>query len=483
MFSLLFTIVSYRIGVTVHGPYATHTGLQFGFEKGSKYEMKLSNPSSDMVFGLMTKKEVSEYSWFYITGVDQKICHGESSLAKIQTFAGAGNVTVLSGTIPEKGVYTPFYYGCVPTYQFYIEVDFKNGDSNLDYRYKPLLFTNPLFIALFGILLILWLINWFTHFTLEVKIHFLLTACFALAVLLRGLYYGFLNDTKKNGFVSNSVYYSYYAFDIVNTLFILATLLFAASGWCIITKHLQINQMVIPGIFGALFVLGNALNLFLDVGLWNALIGIVTIACLAVYVYYLVKYINDVAFNISAHLYVIKNSGIEPKSTPIYTKYKMFKFYRISLMTFCTMYIICIIIETFFGSILWLPTFAYDFTYFTFYVMLFFIFMMRQRRKNGYLIFEEGEAEEFSQQDLESINQVDLDGGREWDESTPLPPQPMVIGSYVAPYGPNSHSHSNNFDNNRDENDDKTKRNEETGDDEIQISKGTYGNPIKPQDA
>lgn len=434
----VFLLLSiYRVNVLVNGPYATHTNLQFGFKKNGKYSIVLSNPSAPLVFGLATKEEVSSNSIFnFEMSPRPDICHGKYQLAKIQQFAEFNETTVLSGEIPKKGVYTPFYYGCTEDYKFSLEVDFLNGNSHLDYRIYPSTICTPIFIGLFGLLFVLWLINWFTHFTLEIKIHYFLTSCFVLAVVMRGLYYGYLEDMKRVGFISDAIYYSYYIIDSINTLFLLITLILAARGWYIISKKIEYKSLIVPIVFSTLYVILNALLIFLSLGFFDFLVAIGALVCLGFYIFYLTRFVNESLFKITAHILVIKNDGIDPKTTPVYQKYKMFKLFFRALIVYCFCIMISLVAEVFSGDLSWLPHLINDISHFILMCFLFYIFMIRQKRYNGYLIIEDdGDVEECSQNDIQNFQVDNIEGaqGNEWDENTPLPPPPIIVGYEKEP--------------------------------------------------
>lgn len=431
MLQLVFLLSLNKINVQVNGPYGVHSSLKFGFAKNGHYYLNLSRPSAPMVFGLASKSEIRDNS---ILNFDYSprpnFCLGRNPLAQIQQFVNTNETATLSGIIPKKGVYTPFYYACDNKYTFTVLADFMNGNSHLDNRMYPATIYTPIFIGLFGILFILWLVNWFTHFTLEIKIHYFLTTCFTFAVIMRGLYYGYLLDLKKTGFISNGIYYSYYIIDGVNTLFLLITLIFAARGWYIITKKIDFKKLILPLIFSLLFVVFNLLLTFLSLGFYDFVIALVALICLGVYVFYLTRFINESLFKITAHILVIKNEGIDPKSTPVYQKYKMFKLYFKALIVYCVCVIIQLIVECFADDITWLNHLLSDISAIILACFLFYIFMLRQKRYNGYLIIEEGDVEECSQNDIQNFQNEGVEGaeGVEWDINSPLPPAPVIIG-------------------------------------------------------
>lgn len=431
MIQILFLLSVYRANIRVKGPYGVHSSLEFGFSKDGEYIMTLSNPSAPMVFGLATNYELDENSiLYYEMGSRPNVCHGNMPLSAVQRFVDFNETVTLRGATERKTVLTPFYYGCEEEYTFSVEIDFINGKSHLDYRMYPSSICTPIFIGLFGLLFVLWLVNWFTHFTLDIKIHYFLTTCFGLAVILRGLYYGYLLDLKKVGFLSDSINYSYGVFDSINTLFLLITLILAARGWYIISKKIEGKPLIAPIIFSAAYVILSALLNFLSLGFYDFLIAIGALVCLGFYIFYLTRYVNESLFKITAHIVVIKNQGIDPKTTPVYQKYKMFKLYFRALIVYCICIMVQLFTEVFSGNLLWLPRLLSDLSSLILLCFLFYIFMIRQKRNNGYLIFEEdGDPEEFSQNDIQSfqVDGVEQAAGNEWDENTPLPPVPIIV--------------------------------------------------------
>ena len=194
---------------------------------------------------------------------------------------------------------------------------------------------------------------------------------------------------------------------------------------------MNFKKVAVPLVFAVLYVVFNFLLTFLSLGFYDFLIALVTLVFLGFYVFYLAKFVNESLFKITAHILVIKNEGIDPKTTPVYQKYKMFKLYFKALVVYCVLTIVELIIEVFSGDLVWLNQLASDITNFILLCFLFYIFMLKQKRYNGYLMFEEnGDVEECSQNDIQNFQAEGIEnaGGNEWDENTPLPPPPVIVG-------------------------------------------------------
>jgi hypothetical protein len=77
------------------------------------------------------------------------------------------NGNVLRATVSKRDVYIPFYLSCgqVEFSSVRATYFFSNPAGLLDQRWNVAKVYCPIFLALFGILFLIWLINWILHFT------------------------------------------------------------------------------------------------------------------------------------------------------------------------------------------------------------------------------------------------------------------------------------------------------------------------------
>ena len=473
-FILSPVLSSKKYTVTVNSQYAEHTSISFGFEKGGTYSIDIFDTSARLTFNLLNADQLQEsHRNALINGVMN--CNNYQNFSDINGIADVNQPLHIEGVIPSKDIYTPTYVSCSTQYNFKLSIEYKNIDSYLDYRNKPFLIILPVFLGFFGLLFILWLVNWFVFFTLDVKIHYFLTACYSTIVIFMGIYYGYYLNLKNKGTVSDAIYYSYYVFDCLHTAIFLFTLLLASTGWYITTKKIEWKFTIIPGIAIVVFVtLSTVLTIvYISSLIVEFIIAIATIVCLCIFVYFVVKNVGNISFHIAAHMLVIQERGINPKTTPVYRKYKMFKVFLASLYVYLGFYIIDIVVQLFGYKIVWLPTLVNCLMYAIIYVLLFFVFMLRKNQNNGYRIFDDGDVEELSQSDVQQLNLDSFENGQEWDGQTPLPPQPFIINGYEST--PFSRSSDRN-------NTQKTNEDTINANDNVNPSSGSNYIPTSPKD-
>lgn len=109
-----------------------------------------------MVFGLATKKEISQIESLQYS---QEYCKGFYNMSNIQYLVSIGSE--IEGMILSKSILTPYAFTCQASYNISLEIDYNNEKNHLDYRLHFLyyfIFTYFVMISIVGIGYILYFI-------------------------------------------------------------------------------------------------------------------------------------------------------------------------------------------------------------------------------------------------------------------------------------------------------------------------------------
>ena len=407
----------------------------FGFEKNGKFEINFTSSKHDSIFVGIANPSESSFVSNLALSQDILNCQNAMQLFQIKyskivnTEEGFGTY---SGTIQTKTYYSPVFLTCDNQGSHYsFTATFTNPTSHLDYRTKPCIYTKPVFACLFGILLILWLINWFFNFTLKNSLHMYLTLTMILTLV-----YNIINFflIYHNHISDDYTYLTPVSVTLrgLQELCILSAMMMAAKGWCIIMSSIDWKGILISLLYSLLFIVPILLidyfffNMYAQVFLlFLGLVGSMS------YYFELLKSIRAANSVVIAHLLVISQSGINPETTPIYAKCKMFK----AISTAVLAYFIILMFKSLFGNIIiipfWIISLFYDIITLALISTAAWLFKLKKTTKNGYMMVgeENDQPAEFSLEDIEHINVSSEEmkqGTTVWHEGMSLPAQPIL---------------------------------------------------------
>ncbi|KAF2078316.1 hypothetical protein CYY_000408 [Polysphondylium violaceum] len=134
------------------------------------------------------------------------------------------------------------------------------GDNHLSAELIPLPHTFMLFTAIWGVLSILWSVNWIMHRRQNVKLHKIITL-FPFSKLCDVIYsLGYYQYYRSHGATSVAVVILYWVFYIIFKIISLIVLLFISSGWGICPgryKSLITPLVIIIVLLGVTLALGS----------------------------------------------------------------------------------------------------------------------------------------------------------------------------------------------------------------------------------
>ncbi|KAH0788783.1 hypothetical protein GPJ56_007465 [Histomonas meleagridis] len=407
--------------------------------QSGKYDIDVSHVSRvPIVFGLVNQSRYSQI--LSLPGLDaDDFCYRNYTFSKIQARVDGNGSYCLNGTIESEGVYAIFYYICPKQgdnrkVSLYLNLDFSNPGSTLDYRKKPLLYILPIFLVLFVAVLVVWLVNWFMNFGSKIYIHYFFTGCFALCVVSKlintiGIYHE-KSHHNSTGMTTASI-----IFQLFFQIALFLDIILAAKGWCIIRSSIKFSSLALSLLYTALMLVFYTFLSYTSFGNWDILIVLGLVVFLALYFRDLAKSISNSSLRILAHLLSITNRGINPKTTPVWQKHKMYHQLQITFVVYSILIVVKIFTLFFADYYLWVDQTMSNLSDLVIVAMICYIFLLRKENANGYtMIFDDENAadngNEYALQDLEGVNfnsEQFSKGGITWTPGMELPSQPRVV--------------------------------------------------------
>lgn len=430
--------------------FGVQTSLAYGFESGGQANISITNSDTAMVFGIMTMEEYEAMPGGPLKMSSYCGYDPEKRITTYQAFVDSppGNNT-LSVIIDKKAVYVPFYMLCYDVAGVYFaqwegEISFKNKNGWLDYRWGPAKIYEPILIVIQVCILVAWLINWFMHLTLKIKIHFLITAAFATGSISQCIVYLSLLISDAEGATPGGLSVMGYLISLLYNAALFGFLLLAVNGWYIVKQKLDMKKMTAGWAYMicyliSLLISGISSSLF---GLFMSFVGIM---CLFGYLWTLLRDIKETIRSVLAHLVVIRENGIDPKTTPIYRKHQLMQLLNKVIIGYICLKVVYLMFMLYSGEITYYSYLIDGLIDSLLWCFMAWIFHLRKDYAVNYLVIDETADEngvtptyspaEYQLEDLENmtLESPELEGGHEYVYGTPLPPQPMVMNSVTPP--------------------------------------------------
>ena len=401
----------------------------FGFEKGATFELKflsLESIQHASIF-LLNHEEKSQLPKNIMNATE--ICANSSSYTFASLTANPESAP-LQDKIPNSGVYYPFVADCSnllngKKLQFKIEMKFENPSTHLDTRQVNLLYTLPILIIISAILLAMWYINWFNHRNVGIKLHSFMTATFTcafLSVLFDYFLILKLNKSDNDGglfLVSKIV-------QLVAAAILFSTLLLASKGWCIIKDKIKICEIALSLFYSFIFMALEELITFVYLGEMEIFVLLIAIIFIGLFIRELISSINDASLHIIAHKLVIQNEGIDPESTPIAFKHRMYQYFQYTVVAGCIAIILRIAVSSIFGVDEWIDTTLSVSIAMILLTILGLIFKLRDQDVAGYSFVGTNHGEHSMEIPLNDIEDI-KDSRHELKQEEPLPAPPVDV--------------------------------------------------------
>jgi hypothetical protein len=165
-------------------------------------------------------------------------------------------------------------------------------------------------------------------------------------------------------------------------------------------------------------------NVSLSRWLTVALIFVVLLALL-LYCRELMKSIDLAEMYIMAHLLMISNAGIDPETTPVWHKRKMFERLQICVIGYAVTILVQLAVEIFVPGVEWVHRMMQDISELAILIGLGIVYKLRGGNRQGFTLIEDVE-DGLMLADIELVDtpQPLRKGGRKWEQGMILPPPP-----------------------------------------------------------
>ena len=434
----LFTLLSYRIKKDVSLDSSVAYVPLYGFQQGGSIDIKLTNLDTPGPVLIASCSE-DEFSTFNQMSVMSKTCESLSETCPLSILEiPTENSLNFNATVTKKDYYRTLIMMCsVQTLEskYTIDLFYRNPSSLMSFDQIPCLYIKPVFCVLFFAACVYWYINWFRFRGNSNSLHTFYTVAITFSVIYM---------------ITDMAYYIHYnssdtsiGVDVADIIFRLAFQFLFISGFMLVCRGFGIIhddytkwQILETCAYTALViasinVLNNVENIWIQL-----VIFIVFIASFALLMRTMLKGIRDSLLHVYAHMYVIAEKGINPASTPIMSKLKMFNVINYILMG----YFIILIILTLVSYFTRVPTFASELVIDLINTVILYgatyLFRLTKGNASEYRpLAEAGEVREFTREDIErlNINEILQTATNDWDGETQLPPQPKIVDSPTIP--------------------------------------------------
>ena len=400
----------------------------FGFYRNGKYQVNISNSETNRLFVLIgTFQNINSYSRSILNSFDA--CNGTyvDYLHKVPVIAGQAS---FSGTIKEKGMYYTMVSPCDGNSGgFTLSLQYSNPNSFLSYDVSPCLITTPIIAALSGLILGIWVINWMRNFSLKNSLHLYFTIGLMLTFSYNALMsFEYYTMNRKDG--DSPLYVMRKIFRVLQESSLIFAMLLASDGWCIIHHNMPYWKIALAFLLSGCVTVSCAVADFVELtNLLYLVVFLILGISSGIYLYIMLKNTQIGYDYVKAHLYVIAESGIDPKTTPIYKKYRLYKAISWEMPFYFILLFFRIMFSFYLTFPFWTIQLAYDVIILTLITVISFTFRMRKETRDGYMMIgdEDQEPRIFDRADITALEIETNENQHPYEEGMPLPAQPHIL--------------------------------------------------------
>jgi hypothetical protein len=431
---LLVFVLAYRIQYHVEQHSPSLSLSPFVFDSGGAFEISLRKAAADSVFiGLCTEAEFKVLRNLASPG--DTLCITETPIVALSSRLRILNATAnFTGSISDPGSYRAALHICNQDFaKFEVTAIFRNPNTFLSGDIFPCLISKPIALGIFGLLFMVWIANWLRHFTLSNHLHMQLTVTLFLNILriLSSELELLHRHTDDSDTPLTEIAIS---FHILFDLAMMTTLLMAGSGWRIVYEEISLKTVASSFLFsaGVVFPLA-ALSFFIDQVIVRVCLVLGTIIVIIFYCWRMISGVNRAMSLVLGHLLVISKSGINPKTTPVYAKFQIFKAMTFSIVIYFLVMTVTLVIR----EALEVPAWTMDLTDHIATVVIIgavsWAFRLTTARSSGYLMLDNCDNEKGEELWRGDIEALDLEskelreGIAVWEDGMALPSQPILV--------------------------------------------------------
>lgn len=309
----------------------------------------------------------------------------------------------------------------------------RNPYSYLDSNVYFCLITKPIFAILSGLIFLFWIVNWFTNFSKSITIHEFITFQIILSLLYFIIQSCELGKRNKSDFFTALTPFRI-VFLFLSQFILFTTILIIAKGWFVVYQSIGFKTICMSFLLSFLLVspqiffitnfvnksMGSSLiiltpgshcysdgfqspnpnslsrrlnnldttncydfNFYTNKTWVNfVMIGLELIGSILFYIDLIIS-IDESSTYIIAHLIVISESGIDPKTTPIYKKYVIYKLLSWGILIFLFFQMLIILITQFFEDDVpfYIQQLLFDLT--NIFALIGMVIILRLNKKNS----------------------------------------------------------------------------------------------------
>lgn len=409
-----------------------YTPKNIGLIKHAKISFNITNSDSDLYLVSLLNKTEQKSMIHKQPNLAKQLCTSKPAFFSNLIFFLTPNNNKPSNiiTIPESSVYQPIVVSCHSNISNYsLIINFKNHKSLLDSRWFPSFITLPIILGVTVVLISFWSVNQIIFSKGRLPLHNLISltcGLFFITVIIHYVLLLYENVNQPSIFIVILYNISSVFFQI--SFFLMLYLL--AKGWCIIQNNLTIIDYVENLIFCILYFGFSNLDSILPNRVLFVIFFSFSYVALLIFWILLIYNIKHVDKHIKAHLLVISRAGIDPKTTPVYSKHTTYELFMHSTVIYFSGQIVSVSLQIS-GTL----SYGWSTTFFRFVLDLVFLsiicilFHIQRNDCSGYLRVENDEnllqPEEIDSFKIENDTQVS--NLIKWEEGMLLPPPPHIV--------------------------------------------------------
>jgi hypothetical protein len=404
----------------------------FGFDVNGTYEVTFSDflPGRPYCFALLPTEEYDR------NPVDDSPCmsHHPHSFSFGLTLA---TTATTSGSITAKDIYYPFlsFSNSEPIdfNSIFVTSTLRNRYSYQDYQWNGIRELKLFLVSALLLFVVYWFVDWFRFFQIQIRVHHLLTSVFSLMTvyaILRAIELSVLIGRDSVTGLSITVFIA----QIIAEGSLYTAFLLIAKGWCIIRDSLAIGEVIFSAIYSAAFLVFRLSLQFITNQIVVVVFLLLALLSLLLFVHELVRSIGQASRQILAHMVAISNSGINPRTTPVYQQFILYTNFQRILVVAALSMLLYYCIGLFFVLPYVIDEGLRDATVLFVLGALAYVFRLRGAGNGAYVTVESqdfetetGEVIVLSDLDGVNVNSSRLNQGRPWNEGMRLPAQPNLL--------------------------------------------------------
>jgi hypothetical protein len=409
----------------------------FGFEPNGTFDVQFRSVSgSNLMFCLFTKDEFELYpvTNFPVLG----LCGGKMDFPTLCVKLSA-NVTGWHGQISDPGIYHPVILNCddpdaVPIATKVVVVEtLLNPSTHMDIRWQGVIAAKWSIIIGAAVLLVAWLSNWIIYFHIQIHLHYMLTITFIVyfaSLLIR------YRELKRLDWDDTGIGLTVLRVGADLACVILSGIMLvnAAKGWCILIGCTSCYDSVLSTSFGLVAMILWMLPKWFDLGNFELASVMLAMLSAGLFVREVILRISDSSTRVWLHMLVILNAGIDPRTTPIFRKHKIFCITELALISFSALCFVRLCINLFVNIAFWIDEVVQDSLSLAFFIALGISFSLTEYDDSGIYGYiaqnEEGDQSPLALQSLSPSSSEMVPGGIAWRPGMWLPGEPTFPGDH-----------------------------------------------------